>query len=175
MDYIIHERTFAMISADSNYYRTKVIEIDDVFYLREDPLTVIKNSCSHYGFALNAWNKLVKDILKRKSKLPVPILPTKGLFFVPTTSHRNEQCAWMSYYQIAHYMQKKNNLQIILDNGHIIHSNISLNQFKLQLKRTSVIIAYFYRLFHLQKLTDEKTVRQQLNNKLLEQLNDLSL
>lgn len=166
MDYIINERTFAMTMVDSNYFRTKIIETNDVLYLKEDPLTIIKNSCEHYGYAFSGWNKLVKQLLQRNSKLPVPILPPKGLFYVPTTSYRNEQCAWISYYQIAHYIQKKNKLKIILQNGHTIVSNISLNQFKLQIKRTSLIIAYFYNLFYVSDSNKGNKMKQKLKNNL---------
>lgn len=165
MEYIIHERTYALTMVDSNYFRTKVIETNDVLYLKEDPLTIIKNSCEHYGYAFSTWNTIVKQILQRNSKLPVPILPSKGLFYVPTTSYRNKQCAWISYYQIAHYMQNNNNLKIILQNGHTIVSDISLNQFKLQLKRTSLVIAYFYDLFYLLDSQEENPTKHQLQNK----------
>lgn len=166
MDYIIHDRTLAMTFMESNYFRTKIIETDGVHYIKEDPLTIIKNSCKHYGHALCVWNKLVKEKLKLKSKLPVPILPTKGLFFLPTTSYRNEQCAWISYYQIAHYMKKNNKLKIILHNGSVITTKISLNQFKLQLKRTGLVISYFYRLFYTNNYKFENEITKIINEKL---------
>lgn len=166
MDYIIHKRTSAMTMMDSKYFRTKIIETDNILYLKEDPLTIVKNSCEHYGYTLSVWNQLVKQTLRRSSKLPVPILPTKGLFFLPTTSYRNEHCAWISYYDIAHYMKKGNKLKIILENGHVIASNISLNQFKLQLKRTGIVIAYFYRLFYTTDYQFENEVAHKIDSKL---------
>lgn len=149
MDYIIHRRTQAITAIQSNYYRSKIYELNNIRYMKEPPLTIIKNSCKHYGHKLSVWNEFVKDKLNRESKLPVPISPTEGLFFVPTTSHRNEQCIWLSFYQVAHYMQNKNNLNIALCDGKTLSTNISLNQFQLQMKRTSLLIAHFYQLFYI--------------------------
>jgi len=148
VEYIIHDRTLALTETESNYYRTKVYETNKVIYRKEDPLTIIKNSCKHYGYHYSAWNKLVKKILGRNSKLPVPIKPSNALFFVPTTSHHNKDCTWISYYKVIHYMERNNKLKIVLNDGQTISTDISLNQFKLQMKRTGSIIAYFYPLLH---------------------------
>lgn len=147
LDYIIHERTHAITSVKSNYYRTKIYEENKVQFYEEDPLTIIKNSCQHYGYTLSIWNELVKDLLQRKSKLPVPVSPPNGIFFVPTTSHRNKHCVWISYYKVARYIERKNKLSIVFPDGKTVSSDISLNQFKLQMKRTSMVIAHFYELF----------------------------
>lgn len=147
MDYIITNRTQAISVMKSNYYRTKVYEMNNILYSTASPLSIIKQNCKLYSTELPVWNELVQRILGRNSKLPIPINPATGLFFVPTSSHRNEHCIWINYYKVAHYMERNNELLIVLHDGQTIPSPISYNQFKLQMKRMSVVIAYFYRLF----------------------------
>ncbi len=147
MDYIITNRTQAISVMKSSYYRTKVYEVHDIKYSRSSPLTIIKQNCKMYGTDYAVWNRLVQRILKRNSKLPIPISPETGIFFVPTSSHRNEYCTWINYYKVAEYVEHNDKLHIILQDGQVIVSPVSINQFKLQMKRTSVIIAHFFQLF----------------------------
>src|SRR5699024_5232629 len=116
---------------------------------KTNPLTILKNSCEKFGYSLLSWRELIEKQLQRSSKLPIPISPSKGIFFVRTTSDRNEQCVWVSHYHVDSYFEENKQLNIVLQDGQSIVSDISLNQFKLQLKRTCIIIAYFYRLFNI--------------------------
>lgn len=145
--YILHDQTLAITTTESSYYRTKIYEKEDIIYREESPLTIIQNSCEYYGYSLPSNLKLVKGILQRQSKLPIPVSPKNGLFFLPTNSYRNKECSWISFYKVAHYIEQKESLQIIFHNGRTMNTNISLNQFKLQMKRTSLIIAHFYNLY----------------------------
>lgn len=147
MNYILHDKTLAIASHKSNYFRTKIYERNEVVYREEDPLTIIRNSCKHYGYKLSGWNKLVEELLQRQSKLPIPISPTKRLFFLPTTSYRNEHCIWISFYQVAHYLETNKKLTIVFNDGKTVDTDVSLNQFKLQMKRTGLVIAHFYDIY----------------------------
>lgn len=148
MDYIINEQTQAIAVMKSNYYRTQVYELYDTLCIEEPPLTILENSCDSYGYPLYSLRKVIAEKLDRKSKLPIPVSPPRGMFFVPTTSSRNDQCVWVSFYHVSNYFQCKNKLNIVLRGGQLISTDISLNQFKLQLKRTGLIIAYFYQMLH---------------------------
>ena len=143
MKYIINKQTQAIAVMKSDFYRTKVYEMYDTLYIEEPPLTILENSCNSYGYPLYSWRNVIEETLDRKSKLPILVSPPQGMFFVPTTSSRNEQCVWVSFYHIRKYFQYENKLKIVLRGGQLISTDISLNQFKLQLKRTGLIIAYF--------------------------------
>lgn len=147
MEYILHDNTLAIANTESNYYRTIVYEKNDVKYLREKPLTIIKRSCEYYGTRLSACNKLVEELLQRKSKLPIPISPIDRLFFLPTTSHRNEHCVWISFYKVANYIEQNNELLVVFKDGKTIATNVSFNQFKLQMKRTGLLISHYFELY----------------------------
>lgn len=144
--YIINEKTLAFTSIDSNYYRTKIYEENDIIYMHESPLTIIEKSCLHYGSSFEGRKEAAKQILNKNSKLPVTITPHIGLFFLPTTSHRNKECVWFSYYQVEDFFEFDDHLAVLLSNKQVINVNISYNQFDLQLKRTSQVIAYFFQL-----------------------------
>jgi len=149
MNYIINEQTQAIATVRLGDNRTKIYEMNNVMFSKTNPLTILKNSCEKFGYSLLSWRELIEKQLQRSSKLPIPISPSKGIFFVPTTSDRNEQCVWVSYYHVNSYFEENKQLNIVLQDGQSILSDISLNQFKLQLKRTCIIIAYFYRLFNI--------------------------
>lgn len=149
VNYIINEKTQALTFIESNYYRTKIYEEDDIIYKKETPLMILENSCLHYGSSLDGRKQAAKRILNMNSKLPVSIKPHGGLFFLPTTSHRNKECVWFSYSHVDDYWEYEDKLAVILNNKQVIFVDISYNQFDLQMKRTSQIIAYFY----LQSLT----------------------
>lgn len=146
MEYIINRKTQAITGINTGYYRTKIYEVDNVLYVKESPLTIVKNSCIQYGSSFSGRQKFVKQMIKLNSKLPIPIKPAYRLFFLPTKSYRNEKCIWFSYYHVKNYFVYKNKLFVILQNNQKIPVDISLNQFDLQMKRMSQVIAYFYQL-----------------------------
>ncbi|HZW68283.1 MAG TPA: competence protein ComK [Pseudogracilibacillus sp.] len=156
MDYIINEKTQAIAVMKSDFYRTKVYEMYDTLCIEEPPLRILENSCDSYGYPLYSWRNVIEETLDRKSKLPIPVSPPQGIFFVPTTSSRNKHCVWVSYYHISKYFQCENELKIILRGGQLISTDISLNQFKLQLKRTGLIIAYFYQMLYVTSSQKQK-------------------
>lgn len=144
--YIVNEKTQAITSINSDYYRTKIYEENDIIYATEAPMTILEKSCLHYGSSFEGRREVAKQILNTNSKLPVAIKPFQGIFFLPTTSHRNEECVWFSYYHVENFVKSNSKLAVILNNNQVIHVNISYNQFDLQMKRTSQLIAYFYQL-----------------------------
>lgn len=144
--YIISNKTLAITSIESNYYRTKIYEEDDVIYSKESPLTIIENSCLHYGSSLQGRKDASKHILKSNSKLPITITPHHKLFILPTKSHRNKECVWFSYYHVEDYIKIEDRLAVLLSNYNVMNINISFNQFDMQMKRTSQLIAYYFKL-----------------------------
>lgn len=148
LKYIINRKTQAITGINSGYYRTKIYEVDRILYVTETPLSIIENSCISYGSSLTGRQAFVKQVVEVNSKLPIPIKPRFGLFFLPTKSYRNGTCIWFSYYHVNRYMEHNNKLIVILKNNKMISVDVSFNQFDLQMKRTSQVIAYFYQLIY---------------------------
>ncbi|SRR5690606_18676355 len=145
--YIINQRTQAITSIETNYYRTIIYEENDIIYETATPMEILAESCLYYGSAYEGRKELSRKILKSNSKLPFVIDPDLGIFFMPTTSHRNHSCAWFSYFHIKDFIQLQDKLAVKLNNDQIIYVNVSQNQFDQQMKRTSQVIAYFYKLY----------------------------
>lgn len=149
MNYIINEKTQVIKNVQSENFRTKIYEENRIYYSRYSQQSIINDSCVHNGSSLRGRWKLVRKILRTNSKLPIPLTPQKGIYLVPTTSIRNEACIWFSYYHIDYYVERDNQLAIFLKDGTVYLINISYNQFDLQYKKTSQIIAYFHQLLCL--------------------------
>lgn len=141
-----------MMEVNIGTYRTKIIEEDQVIYSTETPLAIIAESSTENGSAIGGRMETVKAILKTNSKLPSPISPYAGIYFFPTTSARNKKCVWFSYYQIKNYYRVRDKVAVLLYGGRIIIVNTSYNQFDLQYKKTSQIIAYYHRLLYVDRL-----------------------
>lgn len=151
MFYKISAKTQAIMNVDQNYYKTKIIEEDAVAYSPFTPVKLIDYNCTENGASLDGRAQTVKKILGIKSKLPIPILHQAGIYMFPTTSVKNKDCIWLSYYHIKKYVQHGKQAMIYLADNSSILINISLNQLDLQIKRTSQVIAYFHYLNFLKR------------------------
>jgi len=145
--YKINEKTQALMKVDENYYRTKIIEEDGIKYSPLSPLKILDENCIMNGASLEGRTQTVKEILNSKSKLPIPVLLQKGIYMFPTTSAKNSNCIWLSYYQIKQYVQNGKQALVYLSDDKSIDVKTSWNQLDSQIKRTSQVIAYFHRLF----------------------------
>jgi|SRR5690625_2338794 len=130
-------------------YRTKIIEKNSTQYCRYSPLEIINHNCTVFGSSLAGRAETVTQILNSRTRLPIPIYLKCGIFMFPTTSMRNHDCMWISYYQVLGYRKHCNRTLIFLKGNTNIFVNISLQQFDTQIKRTSQVIAYFHGLICL--------------------------
>lgn len=147
--YIITKSTQAIFSVEEGVYRSKILEENSVKYSKYTPVQIINYNCTINGASLKGRVETVMRILKSKSKLPMPVFPKFGIYMFPTSSINNSDCIIVSYYHVKQYFPfgKYTNIQL-KDQSKIIVKT-SINQFDLQIKRTSQVIAYFYRLIHL--------------------------
>lgn len=149
MVYKINKNTQAIMSTNNNYYRTKIIEENGVKYSPYHHIKIIDRNCTDNGASLKGRADTVMKILDSKSKLPIPIICQDGIYMFPTTSMRNSNCVWLSYYHIKKYIQHGDQVLIYLEDNSCLYVNTSLNIFDRQFKRTSQVIAYFHRLSFL--------------------------
>jgi len=145
MCFLITKHTKAIYLHDTGYYRAKILDGEDELCSIETPTKIISENCISNGSTLEGREKAVKQILKTKSKLPVPVVPAKGIYMFPTLSKRNEHCIWLSYYQIDNYKQIDNRTLIQFKDGTGIYAKISEPVVDLQFKRTSQVIAQLNR------------------------------
>lgn len=159
MFYRINESTLLIKRQGVSEKRTKIIEVDNIIYIDEEPLKIINQNCTSSGASLEGRNATVSYILNSKTNLPIPIHLHKGIYMFPTISTSNDDCIWISYFHIFKYEPLGNKSIITFHNGEQLLIDLSFNRLDTQVKRTSQVIAYFYRLLHFPNFTlqPEKT------------------
>lgn len=139
--YIITQHTKAILTKDSAYYRSRIQEGQTERHSKYRPEEIIDHSCLLYGSTLDGRRAAVKKILKINSKVPIPVIPNKGVYMFPTSSTKNSDCVWVSFYQIENYEQRDDKTYIEFRDGTGLYVNASESSFDLQFKRTSQVIA----------------------------------
>ncbi|MDY7046468.1 MAG: competence protein ComK [Bacillota bacterium] len=153
--YIISPQTKAILLKERSYFRSIILEGNMQRRSLHKPEQIINNSCLLYGSTLDGRRKAVKRILKSSSKLPVPIIPEKGVYMLPTASIKNKSCVWLAYHHIDTYEKYKDQTYIKFFDGNDLLINISHNAFDMQYKRTSQLIVHMNRGF----LFDQRSFR----------------
>ncbi len=143
--YRITKKTKLLTHADSNYYRSYIVEEEGEHYSVHRPEEIIGRNCLSYKASLEGRLDVVKGILKSSTKLPVPIFPEYGIFLMPTASIRNPSCVWIAYHQVHHYETYKKGTYIHFYDGTGYFVNITESAFDKQYKRTSQVIVHLNR------------------------------
>lgn len=145
--YIIGRQTKAIMTKDSAYYRSRILEITRERHSVHSPEQIIDNTCLLYGSTMKGRRESVKDLLKLNSKIPVPVIPEKGVYLLPTSSSKNKDNVWFSFYHIDQYEQRDDKTYVAFHDGTGLYVNTSEAAFDMQYKRTSQIIAKLNRSF----------------------------
>ena len=143
--YIISRQTKAIIFSSSAYYRSIILEGTKRKESIQYPEKILDHSCLMYGSTLEGRKKAAQNILKTNVKLPIAVIPDLGVYMVPTSSHKNKDRAYISYFHIKDYKQVKNKTLITFkdETEHLIET--SINSFDMQYKKTSQLIVHFHR------------------------------
>ncbi|MFB4475632.1 competence protein ComK [Oceanobacillus caeni] len=148
--YTVTKDTKMIVEEDSAYYRSSIIEEnqtmkDEKSYSPYKPEQIIDYNCKRYGSTLNGRREVVEEILKSSSKIPIPINPQSGIYFIPTASTRNKNCVWIAYHQIKHYRKSDEQTLVLFHDGtsELIPTTVSV--FDRQFKRASQVIVHFNR------------------------------
>lgn len=143
--YVITKETKAIIAKELGLYRAKVLHGKKKRYSIHTLKQIIANNCIFNHSSLECQELAAQQILRTKSKLPIPIIPKKGVFMFPTASIRNKNCALLSYYHIDYYEQRNDQTYIAFQDGTGIYINTSEKALDRQYKKTSQLIAAFHR------------------------------
>lgn len=76
--YMISQQTKAILTKDSAYYRSLILETGRKKHSVYRPEQIIDHSCVLYGSTLEGRRKSVRKMLNVNSKVPVPVIPEKG-------------------------------------------------------------------------------------------------
>lgn len=138
--FIVTQATKAIITKDSSYYRSLILEGPNERHSLHKPEQVLDNSCLLYGSTLAGRRTAAKDILKINNKIPVPVIPDKGVYMLPTSSAKSKDCVWLSYSHIEFFEQRDNKTFIAFNDGSGLYVNASESTIDMQYKRTSQLI-----------------------------------
>lgn len=138
--FIISQATKAIVAKDSAYYRSLILEGTSERHSLHKPEQILDNSCLLYGASLSGRRTAAKRILNVTSKVPVPVIPDKGLYMVPTSSTKSKDCVWFSYFHIDFYEQRDDKTYVAFIDGTGLYVNTSVSSFDLQCKRTCQLI-----------------------------------
>ncbi|WP_010531609.1 competence protein ComK [Lentibacillus jeotgali] len=145
--YIITEHTKAILTKESAYYRSRILEESQERNTVLSPEKIIDNTCILYGSTLQGRRDSVKGLLKLNSKVPIPVIPEKGIYMLPTCASKNKDNVWFSFYHIDSFEQRDNGTYVSFHDGTGLFVNASETTFDMQYKRTSQLIAKLNRSF----------------------------
>ena len=143
--YIISRQTKAIIFSNSTYYRSIILEGTKRKESIQYPEKILDHSCLMYGSTLEGRKKAAQNILKTNVKLPIAVIPDLGVYMIPTSSHKNNDRAYLSYFHIKDYKRVKNKTLVIFQDETEYLAETSINSFDMQYKKTSQLIVHFHR------------------------------
>lgn len=143
--YVITQQTKAIMAKDSAYYRTRILEIGREINVIHKAEQILNNSCLMNGSTLSGRQAAVKQVLKAYSKLPIPVIPNKGVVMLPTASSKSKDCVWISYYHVHYFEQRDHKTFVSFRDGTGLFINTSANTIDMQFKKTSQVIAQMER------------------------------
>ncbi|MEC5424511.1 competence protein ComK [Virgibacillus sp. C22-A2] len=138
--YIISPLTKAILTTESTYYRSLILEKNTKkksIYTAEQ---IIDHNCLLDVSSIEGRRTVVKSILNASSKLPIPVSVEQGLYMLPTASTKNKDRVWLAYEHIEAYEQDGENTYITFRDGSGIYVNISQRAIDMQYKRASQVI-----------------------------------
>ncbi len=143
-DFEINPLTVAVLpmefKGDKIYSKVYQLDEETELFTPIKPLELIKNACKIYGSSYEGRKDGARHIVGITHKIPIAIDPTNSVYFFPTTSPNNPQCAWISYEHIRAYKEiDSTNTLVTFRNNKAIVIPISRYSFDSQVKRAALL------------------------------------
>lgn len=117
---------------------SSILEDEEEYFVNEPPSKVIDLACKFFGASLKGRQTGTREVSNMTHKLPISIDPVSGLYFFPTLSPTNPNCAWIAHSHIKDIIEVENqSTKILFKNGLNIIVNISYGSLKNQINRTA--------------------------------------
>ena len=124
MDYFITQETLLIMPITKT--QTKILENDNVMFVDSKTFKIVNDNCKLYGSTYLNRVEFSKTILKCRCKMPIILDNDGNIILFPTTSKRQEHCAWLNYNNIKSYKEQgSKNVVVTFLNGIKIVINIS--------------------------------------------------
>lgn len=136
-NYEINDDTLAIIPVDEKV--SKVIENDDIIFVKKKTTQIIDNSCKYFGSSFIGRHEGTKNLIGINYKSPIVVEETNNLIFFPTSSPRFNNCEWVALNKIKEYSKYNNLSKIIFNNNSELVINISIQALKNQILRATLL------------------------------------
>ena len=148
-NYRLNKDTMAIFSNPCLSSSTAILEWPNkVLYCTRTPLYLIEEACISGGSTYNGRREAVERMLRTKSKLPIPVNPTEGLFFFPNMSPYEPHCHWFSFFHIQNFFTAKDDktkTEIIFTDSRRKIINTSYKTMAGQICLTGLLVALIYK------------------------------
>lgn len=134
-EYEINSDTLAIVSIDKNV--SKIIEMDNIFYVNNSAMEIINDSCKYFGSSYNGRFEGTKKLTGISYKSPIIIEETRNIIFFPTSSPRMNDCNWISLNNILNYTKNDKKTILVFSNGYNLELDISFNIMENQILRAT--------------------------------------
>lgn len=136
-DYEINNETVAVIPVDEKL--TKVVEKNEEFFVMENSMEIIDNSCKYFGSNYCGRLEGTKNLIGVTYKAPIVVEDSYGIIFFPISSPRLKECLWISFKNVESYskLEDQNKTMVKFTSGYVMELPISHFSFSNQLLRSS--------------------------------------
>jgi competence protein ComK len=136
MNYEINNDTQLIMPVGKN--SSKIIEVDDEYFIKEKTLNILEHSCEYFGSSLEGRKEGTKKLLGITHKSPIIVEESRKIIFFPTTSPEKDDCIWINLDKIEKYYKsgkKKSSIQF--KSGDIINFDVSIGSLTNQILRAT--------------------------------------
>lgn len=124
--------------AKSGKIGSMILENSEQYFVINPPSKVIDLACKFFGASLHGRQIGTKEVSSMTHKLPISIDPASGLYFFPTLSPTNPNCAWISHSHIKDVIGMENRCtKIVFKNETCTVVNASFGSIENQINRTA--------------------------------------
>lgn len=106
----INLSTIMLIGQNDNL--TKVMTVDEEYFVNKSSRNIISNSCEFFGSSLNDRLNMTKRLINISLKSPIIIEESRNIIFFPLKSVREKVNIWISFNNLEKY--EKNGKYTIL-------------------------------------------------------------
>lgn len=132
--------TMAVLPKQDDYGNTGsyVLEDGEKFFVKHKPSKMIDLACKFFGSSLKGRQSGTREISRMKSKLPISIDPSSGMYFFPTLSPVNPNCSWIAHTHIQNIREVTNqSTEIIFKGAQKVVVEVSYGSIMNQVNRTA--------------------------------------
>ncbi|HWJ79386.1 MAG TPA: competence protein ComK [Niallia sp.] len=127
------------IMMDNHVIYSKIYQGKEIYICKLSPLMIIKRSCDFFCCSYESRREGTRKLMNYNHKLPI-IIDNGNIYYFPTHSPNNAECAWISFHNILEVKETEGSeIIIIFKNLTEIVVNVSLHTINNQIVRTNAL------------------------------------